>query len=88
MPVDRERCPVKRSADVQQSECMEPCIRDRACMMLTSPRASTLAPRRSKKHSTAPSGSATSRMVPSCFQSEINQEHRAKEETAYEGKHE
>jgi hypothetical protein len=33
-------------------------------MILTSPRASALAPRRSKKHSTAPSGRATRRMVP------------------------
>src|SRR5712671_1336369 len=32
----------------------------------TSPRASALAPRRSKKHSTAPRGSAMRRMVPNC----------------------
>ncbi len=49
-----------------RQEALSHYIGNQTCVLvLTSPRASALAPRRSKKHSTAPSGRATRRIVPS-----------------------
>jgi hypothetical protein len=69
---------------------------EKSSVILTSPRASALAPRRSKKHSTAPSGRATSRMVPNCgtaYMKKMTDEpgatptNQPSEKFAYQGKH-